>query len=112
VSLTSARAALQRMNEASLACSAPPPPGTPPLIAEILGISAAQNYAAAAIDAGRELRAVLEELDEQRRYAVRYLAAYRSARQRADAVHQALVEADAERDYLRAQLRDRDEATR
>jgi hypothetical protein len=42
----------------------------------------------------------------------RYLTAYRSARERAQNHLAALIEADAERDALRAELRARDEAVR
>lgn len=112
MSLARARAALARLDEASETCARPPAPGTGPLIAAMMQRSALQNYSAAAIDAGRELRAVLEELDEQRRYAVRYRLAWVSARQRAANHLAALVEADAERDALRAELRDCREAGR
>lgn len=55
---------------------------------------------------------VLRTLNDAREDAARsrrYQLAWQNARQRADSLHQALVEADEERDYLRAQLRDRDD---
>ena len=52
--------------------------------------------------------AALERLDLMERTADRYLTAYRSARQRSANDRAALVDADAERDALREELRTRD----
>lgn len=62
------------------------------------------GYAAAAIDCGRDVPLLLEEFEALQSRAERYRLAWTNARERAAALAEALVEADDERDALRAEL--------